>query len=57
MMHEVCSAGIQTCLGSSRSTGDFVVVIEDVVDKGVLISPDHAPWAPLFTEMLPQAVT
>ncbi len=41
MIHEVRCSGIKACLRSRRSAGDFVVVIEDVVDKNVVISPNH----------------
>ena len=44
MIHEVRCAGIKACLRSRRSCSDFIVVIEDVADKGVVISPDHRPY-------------
>src|SRR5439155_23645221 len=44
MIHEVRCAGIKACLRSRRSCSDFIVVIEDVADKGVVISPDHCPY-------------
>src|SRR5215467_8573677 len=40
MIHEVRRAAIQAGLGSRCSTGDFVVVIEDVADEGVVVPPD-----------------
>src|SRR2546422_5154445 len=43
MSDKVCLAAIQACLGSRRGTSDFIVVVQDVVNKGVVISPDHRP--------------
>src|SRR5882724_1157300 len=41
MIHEIRCAGIKSCLRPRRGARDFVVVIENVVDKDVAISPNH----------------
>ena len=43
MIHEVRGTSIKTCLSTSCSSGDFVVVVKDVVDKKVVITPNHCP--------------